>query len=427
MMRAGVAARDITPAPGRRLQGHWSTNPSHGVQDPLELRTIVFESGGQFVAIVSLDLIGIVREQTESIRRAIQTRCGIKPDHVMLAASHTHSGPVMRANGDLVPDPAYVAELESKIVDAVAEAKENLEPVTLALGCGSANFNVNRRPVPGIAGEFQPNFAELVDRRVRVMRIDRAGSENPLAILFHYSCHPTTKRGSDGFISPDYPGIARTMIERQFNCRALFLQGCCGNVRPLLVNEKNEFIAASREQLYAIAEQLARAVIDASGNLRTRDAQQLAAREREIFLPYGAPKPTSEIEKMLAGTSPVELAVKVPWARKTLDVISRNAIPKGRFTQLQSIRIGPLQILAVPGEPVQEIGHHLERAVRPLTDAQEIWSMGYANDSIGYLCTLRQREQGGYEPNAYVHFNQPAPFHDEEGAIVKGAEELVRE
>jgi hypothetical protein len=122
----------------------------------------------------------------------------------------------------------------------------------------------------------------------------------------------------------------------------------------------------------------------------------------------------------------VDLVVKAPWARKTMDLIARNALPKGRTTQLQSMRIGPLQILAIPGEPVQEIGHAVERVLRPLTDAQEIWATGYANDSIGYLCTIRQREQGGYEPNAYTHFDQPAPYHDEEGAIVNGAQALLR-
>jgi hypothetical protein len=425
-MRAGVAGRDITPDPGLRLQGHWSTNPSHGVQDPLEIRAIVFANDSTSLAIVSLDLIGISRATTESIRARIVRRCAIPADHILLAASHTHSGPATRKNGDLVPDPAFMATLEQRVVDAVAEAQQKLEPVTVGLGCGSAGFNVNRRPVPGVAGDFQPNFAEIVDRRVRVMRIDRAGGD-PLAVLFHYSCHPTTKRGSDGWISPDFPGIARTKIERWMNCSALFLQGCCGNVRPCLVNEKNEFIGANREQLHEIAEELARAVRDSAGNLKTLPAGALGSREAEIFLPFGAPKSSEELRATAAGTAPVDLVVKAPWARKTMDLIARNELPKGRTAHLQSLRIGPLQILAIPGEPVQEIGHAVERALRPLSDAQEIWSTGYANDSIGYLCTIRQREQGGYEPNAYVHFDQPAPFADEEGAIVRGAQSLLRQ
>jgi hypothetical protein len=423
-MRAGVAGRDITPAPGLRLQGHWSTNPSQGVQDPLEIRAIVCANDSTSLAIVSMDLIGITRATTESIRAKIVRRCAIPADHILLAASHTHSGPATRTNGDLVPDRAFMEMLETRVVDAVAEAQEKLEPVTIALGCGSANFNVNRRPVPGLGGEFQPNFAELVDRRVRVMRIDRADRQ-PLAVLFHYSCHPTTKRGSDGWISPDFPGIARTKIEQWMNCSALFLQGCCGNVRPLMVNEKNEFIAANKEQLHAIADELARAVRDSAGNLTTAPADDLASREAELFLPFGAPKSEEELRKIAAGGSPVDLAVKAPWARKTLDLIARNVVPKGRTTHLQSMRIGPLQILAIPGEPVQEIGHAVERTLRPQTDAQEIWSTGYANDSIGYLCTTRQHEQGGYEPNAYTHFDQPAPYHDEEPAIVAAAQRLI--
>ena len=45
-MKSGVATADITPEPGPVLQGHWSSNPSHSVLYPLEVRAIVFEEGG---------------------------------------------------------------------------------------------------------------------------------------------------------------------------------------------------------------------------------------------------------------------------------------------------------------------------------------------------------------------------------------------
>ena len=421
-MRAGVAGRDITPLPGLRLQGHWSQNPSHGVQDPLEIRAIVFANDSTSVAIVSLDLIGVTRAMTDSIRGKILRRCAIPADHVLLAASHTHSGPATRTNGDLVPDRAFIEMVEQRVVEAVAEAQEKLEPVTMALGCGSAHFNINRRPVPGLGGEFQPNFAEIVDRRVRALRIDRASGE-PLAILFHYSCHPTTKRGSDGWISPDFPGIARTKLEQWFKCSALFLQGACGNVRPNLVNEKNEFIGATREQVHAIAEQLARAVRDAVANLRTSPANELASREAEVFLPFGAPKSNEELQKIAAGTTPVDLVVKVPWARKTLDLIAKNDLPAGRKAHLQSMRVGPLQILAIPGEPVQEIGYAVERRLFD-RGIYHVWACGYTNDMLGYLVTERQKAEGGYEPTAYSYYDRPAPFKEEERLIVETAERL---
>ena len=92
-MKSGVATADITPEPGPVLQGHWSSNPSHSVLYPLEVRAIVFEEGETRTAIATLDVIGVAKETTDRIRARVTAACGIPGDHVMLACSHTHSAP----------------------------------------------------------------------------------------------------------------------------------------------------------------------------------------------------------------------------------------------------------------------------------------------------------------------------------------------
>jgi len=93
---------------------------------------------------------------------------------------------------------------------------------------------------------------------------------------------------------------------------------------------------------------------------------------------------------------------------------------------MQALRIGPLLCVAIPGESVQEIGHEIEKRLVRRGGADDIWTMGYCNDMLGYLVTERHKLERGYEPQAYRNFEQPAPFVNEYQVIVKKAEEVVK-
>ena len=104
----------------------------------------------------------------------------------------------------------------------------------------------------------------------------------------------------------------------------------------------------------------------------------------------------------------------------TLDVIGITKEMTDRIRERVEAACG------IPGEPVLEIGLAIEKQLWGKLDAEDIWPVGYANDEIGYLCTERQHLEGGYEPNAFPYYGEPAPFRGEERAIVETAESLVR-
>ena len=210
MIQSGVASRDITPEPGLVLQGHWNTNPSHSVLYPLEVRTVVFADGDARIAIATLDVIGITKATTDRIRAQVANI--IPGDSVMIACSHTHCAPATLPCLGMTPDPEFMDRIVDTTAACIAEAAGALQPVTLGLGCGSAHFNINRRPLPG-ASSMTLNYGGIVDRRVRVLQIT---GENgiPLATLFHYSCHPTTLSGSKGIISPDFRALPAAELNK---------------------------------------------------------------------------------------------------------------------------------------------------------------------------------------------------------------------
>ncbi len=429
-MKAGTASADITPPLGVVPQGHGTAIPSHSVLAPLEVRCIVFEDSGGAAAIITLDVIGTTLELTQRIRRLIHDACGITADAILVASSHTHCGPPMLPLAGLGPDSDCLQRIVDAAVDCAVVAQQNLQPVTMGLGAGSAHFNINRRPISGkytgdALGALEANFGGIVDRRARVLRIDNEAGE-PVAVLFHFSCHPTTLGGTEGFISPDYPGLARSGIEQALGCRALFLSGCSGNIRPRILDEKGEFAPATESQLRAVADELASTVVATARALRTEAAAGIHHRVADIAVPFAAPLAPAELEAYIADESDTAMArLTRHWAIGVQAAVEADKVPTAESSQMQMLKIGPLTMVTIPGEPVQEIGHAIEAEWDGTAGCEELWPCGYCNDLIGYLTTARHHVEGGYEPNAYRHSNRLLPFKDEEDAVLDGVRRLL--
>ena len=422
MIQSGVAARDITPEPGLVLQGHWNTNPSHAVLYPLEVRAIVFAEGDAQTTIAALDVIGVSKATTDRIRARVAKTCGIPEDGVMIACSHTHCAPATLPSLGMTPDPKFMDRLVEATAECIAEAAHALQPATFGLGCGSAHFNINRRPLPG-SSSMMLNYGGIVDRRVRVLQVTKEDGA-PLAALFHYSCHPTTLSGSHGLISPDFPGIARRRIEQELGGKALFLSGCFGNIRPAILSETGGFASATKEQLDACGYELGDEVCRVTAGLHPKSATGIRARRVDMALPFADPLPEDRLMEMAADESERGRLLTSPWAEQVLAMMAAGDVPAEKPTEMQMMQVGPLMLIAIPGEPVQEIGHAMEKRLRHLS--ADLWPVGYANDEVGYLCTARQYEEGGYEPNAFPYYGEPAPFQDEESVILQTADALAR-
>ena len=94
-LRVGAAAEVITPAAGTPMSGYNSTRIVKAVDDDLYAKAIVIERDGVKVALVACDLITMPRPVVEEARRLIAEKPGIPADHVMISATHTHTGPLL--------------------------------------------------------------------------------------------------------------------------------------------------------------------------------------------------------------------------------------------------------------------------------------------------------------------------------------------
>src|SRR5437588_409709 len=98
--KAGVARVVITPDKPMWMSGYSSrTKPAEGKLHDLWAKALALEAAdGRRCVLVTMDLVGIPREVSVAVCEAVKKKHGLPREAIMLAVSHTHSGPVVGSN-----------------------------------------------------------------------------------------------------------------------------------------------------------------------------------------------------------------------------------------------------------------------------------------------------------------------------------------
>ena len=228
--RAGTAKAVITPQQPMWMAGYGSrTRPAEGKQTELLVRALALEDQhGRRGVVLSSDTLGISQPIYEAVVDRMKERHGLDRSQIILNASHTHCGPVLKAAlYDIYPldatqlalIDAYSTKLIDTIVDTLGQALGGMEPVKVSRGLGSATFAVNRRnnreaDVPQLRAQNQ--LLGPVDHSVPVLAVHR-GDGSLKAVMFAYACHNTTMDFYKWF--GDYAGCAQFALEERHPAR----------------------------------------------------------------------------------------------------------------------------------------------------------------------------------------------------------------
>ncbi len=428
---AGAAKTQITPAIGGLLQSGMTVT-STGVLDDLYSTAVVLDDGSTKVALVGNDLIYMEASLAAAIRARIAAQTGIPGDHVLLNASHTHSGPSISV---LSPDPVdmeYRDWVIQRIADTVARADAALEPASLAIGEAEGLFAINRRKVVDGTSSMLPNYEDTVDNRARVLRVDRLDG-SVLAIVFSVACHGTgfDYRGIP-VIGGDYISPAKDEIERSFATEgapiAVFLTGCGGNIRPrVLTPDGDRFHPCSAAEIRAIGRGAGAVAVRAARESHMAVGYPIAIAREQLPLPFQDPPTIDELKSYRAESGRNRW---VTWADYLIEKLeSGEQLPKTVDMEVQVLRLGGVCIVAMGGEVFVEIGLAIERALQGSHRAQMALTLGYSNSEVGYVCTASSYPEGGSEPaDFYRWFWYPAPFEPEtEQYVVRRALALAEQ
>ena len=130
------------------------TRPAEGTLDDLWVKALALRApDGGVTVIVTADLVGIPKWMYEAVVSRLQREHSLDRSRILMATSHTHSGPVLRdALQDIYPldEPQrkliakYSDWLAEPIVATVGEAMARRSPARLWAGEGQATFALNR-------------------------------------------------------------------------------------------------------------------------------------------------------------------------------------------------------------------------------------------------------------------------------------------
>ncbi len=397
-LKVGVAEADITPAVGIPLAGYVGrTGGSTGIHDPLKVVAVVFDDGRSKAAILSFDSIQLLQADGDDLLRAITKVTNIPATHIVFNASHTHAAPWLST------DASYRQTVISRVVQAVQVAVDRRKPVSLGYGEGAIDFNINRRAINAEGKSvIGLNPSGPNDKRVKILRIDADDSIEPLALVKNAACHANVFRDANKQISADFPGLAKSFVERAFNGRttAMYLQGCAGDLRANLPPLSTGWRNGSEADMTWAAWSLGAEAVQVSVALRV--SEQLQRRSRDL--------------KIFAAADTLHLAAD-PEKLKNPSALKRDRIEKGKIIfPIRTLAIGEFLFISLPGEPVIEYGLGIEQDLASL--GKKVFVLGYGAGDVGYIPVKRMMPEGGYETEG--------PYWAEsEAAIRAGVKNLV--
>ncbi len=425
-LQAGAARVCITPPVGVDLAGYSGrAGGSTGIHDELYGKALVLDDGATRLAVVTLDLIGLDADAVGRVRALVAEQTGIPAANVLIAASHTHSGPMpaVAENPYLrlgaygwAPDADWTRMLIKSLAGAVAAAWHARRPAKLGVGRGElSGLAYNRRHFVDGGTPIDPDVAVL-------LVTEAAG--RPLAVLYNYACHPVTQREDNLLISADYPAVASRLVETNFpGTVALFANGCCGDQDPrhAFWGRYEGTEAAGLLLGSEVVQVVARLLAD--GDLA--DDVSLAATARQITVPLmaqpdraGAAALVAEQEAFLAALREKEThgeSELVPRAFHSMLLESHPTVGLGEFyvawarelqrlaeageslpptaAEVQVLQLGPAVLVGLPGEIFVELGLRIKERLR----GRAVFIAGYANGNVGYVPTRAAYAEGGYE------------------------------
>jgi hypothetical protein len=392
------------------LMGYTHTpRTSTGIHDALLSSALYVSEAHSQLLFVANDVLYVSKALVRRVRQRIASQTGVPESHIMITATHTHSGPVTvnclcSANDRVVPpaDPEYLQRLEDGIVAAALEAHRSAQPARLGLAVADATgVGTNRR---------DPNGPS--DLQVPVLVVRAAQDDRPIACMLVCSMHPTVLHEDSYVVSGDFPAMARQYLQENVldkDCPIIYHTGPCGNQSPRHVTRGNTLEEARR-----LGEILGRAVERVIPEIAYFDSTPLNAMQRLVDLPRRSfpslPEAQEKLDRAIArlehlrqsGAPPQQVrTAEVDWFGAEETITLAQAAQDGRIddvyraclpAEVQVLQIGRWSFVGWSGELFVEYS----LAVKERCPDTYVISM--ANGELqGYIVTEEAAREGGYE------------------------------
>lgn len=412
-LTAGLAVADITPPQGYRMSGYFHERCSTGVRDPLHAKAIVLRQGEERAVLVFCDLIGLSLNVSNRARKLASEKTGIPASNILVAATHTHTGPlyfgalrkhfhdlaVTKHGSDPHEKVDYPQALVNKLVGVIVEAEAAARRVRLEAGTArQIGLSFNRRfhmkdgSVRFNPGVLNPNIvrpAGPTDPDVGIVLVRDDADSRPTAALVNFALHLDTVGGT--LYAADYPFYLEQSLRQTLGKGfvLLFGAGACGDINHIDVTRK------VRLKTETIGQTLAETVRAALPALKPVAAPALAVRSTTVNAPLQryTPAQTARAHKdmLKVGTRELPFLKQVAaYKIMALEMRGGETIP----LEVQALRLGDdAALVGLPGEVFVELGLAIKRA----SPFRTTLVIELCNDAPGYIPTKKAFAEGSYE------------------------------
>jgi cephalosporin-C deacetylase-like acetyl esterase len=231
---------------------------------------------------------------------------------------------------------------------------------------------------------------------VPVLAVRGAGGKL-VGVVFGYACHATVLSYQKW--CGDYPGFATAELEAKHpGAMAMFVAGCGADQNPL----PRRTVELAKDY----GKQLAAAVDGLLGKPMKPLAANWSGTYQEIALPLKEVPTREQLVKDSMDEKNKYIAARAKMLLKKLD--AGGDLPSTYPYPVQAWRLGrDLSLILLGGEVVVDYALRLKKELGP----GKTWVIGYANDVMAYIPSLRVLKEGGYEgATAMIYYGLPSPW-----------------
>ena len=407
-MIVGAAQADITPDFAVDLSGFAArTQPATGVLDPLLVKCLYLQDGQERLLWTHADVIALDAPFVANFREWARSSLGLRPDQVIVSATHTHSAPAtISLTGCGTSSERFIELLQSQARLAARRAADIAQPAVLHFATANCNLAIDRRNKP----------SAHTDHTVTALAF-RSSDDTIIAAVVNYGMHPVALGATNRKISADWCGSAADSLRAQLPGRPIVLatNGACGNINPPFQDVTPQQV---QELGCAVTRSLAERLLHSPSIRAALDVRrQLVSMPLETLLPDE----------------------KNRYADKWLDAIKSNtrwesalrkAIERWRIThhpdhfdiELFVLGIGPIAMITCNGELFSRFTADL----RSMSN-RDLFTVTYANAAFGYIPTRAAYAEGGYETDtAHLFYNSLRPQIGSLEVLTERAADMLR-
>ncbi|HOX73577.1 MAG TPA: neutral/alkaline non-lysosomal ceramidase N-terminal domain-containing protein [Bacteroidales bacterium] len=418
---------DITPGEPVLLAGYANRKGlSKDIHRRLTSRCVVIKQEEKILCLVVNDLMDVNPEIINSVKSDICRKTGVEENSVIIVSIHSHSTPEIET-GRYDANDRYIDLFKRKVTEnACSVISGEFREADIFLGKSECDINIARRDIKPDDGGMAYRVGDpegLTDREVMVLQLkDKTGERK--VTLFNYACHPVTLGYGSNYISTDYPGRAREVVEEKYGGMAVFVNGATGDLNPRETDHTEPQVTDAE------GEKLGRAVISA---MLTKDMADpdLILISKTIYIPFRDQVITkehieNEVRRKYSDVTEFftwkEMLER--WKNKVFEMIDRNETGNSLPVNINVLKLGNTVMFFTQGELFVRYQIDLKRHFSD----HNLFCITYAHGTGAYIATKEAFDKKSYEADqAYIYEMMPSPLTPEiEKIYLKEALDIVR-